>query len=171
MHIAKKALRRIFEVTDSLRPLGVAHAHCDIPCGIYDPHAAQVAAHTVIRMDGLIADLVKVGKADADAQNKMARYVAVKEQHAELCKHEIRVLWADYFKPEHVQANPELHGLVWDTLKLASKAKQGTSMEDAKALLGNVEKIAEIFWKTKNVQTKRVKAFYPTGEEIVYPKV
>ncbi len=162
---------RAMKALDNVFNFEVANAHCDIPCGIYDPHAAQMAAHTVIRMDMLIADLVKNPNMGPDERTKMVRYTNVKEQHAEICKHEIRVLWADYFKPEHAQANPELHGLVWDTLKLASKAKQGTSMADAEALLANIEKIAEIFWKTKNVQTKRVKSLYPSEHEMVYPVV
>ncbi len=162
---------RVLSRLDKAFGFDVAHAHCDIPCGIYDPHMAQLAAHTVIRMDMLIADLAKSNAMDAESRNKMIRYTVVKEQHAEICKSEIRVLWGDYFKPEHVQAHPELHGLVWDTLKLASKARQSANIVDGEALLANVEKIAEIFWKTKNVQTKRVKAFYPTEREIVYPVV
>ena len=161
----------IMDRLDRVFGFETAYAHCDIPCGIYDPHMAQMAAHTVIRMDMLIADLAKNPNMGPDERSKMIRYTMVKEQHAELCKNEIRVLWGDYFKPEHAQANPELHGLVWDTLKLASKARQGTNIADAEALLANVEKIAEIFWKTKNVQTKRVKSPYPSEHEMVYPVV
>jgi len=163
--------RGILKRLDNFLGFDVAYAHCDIPCGIYDPHMAQLAAHTVIRMDMLIADLQKADGADPETRNKMIRYTMVKEQHAELCKNEIRILWGDYFKPEHVQANPELHGLVWDTLKLASKARQSTKIADGETLLANVQKIAEIFWKTKNVQTKRVKSFYPSEHEMVYPAV
>ena len=79
--------------------------------------------------------------------------LAVKEQHAEIVKHEIEVLWGDYFKPDHVKDLPELHDLVWNTLKLASKAKQNTDIKTAEDLLESVEKVAEIFWKTKKVET------------------
>ncbi len=164
-------LKRVMNSLDRVFHFETAYAHCDIPCGIYDPHMAQMAAHTVIRMDMLIADLAKSNAMDSESRNKMIRYALVKEQHSEICKNEIRVLWGDYFKPEHAQANPELHGLVWDTLKLASKARQSTNVADAEALLANVEKIAEIFWKTKNVQTKRAKSPYPTEREMVYPVV
>ena len=164
-------LKRIMNSLDSVFHFETAYAHCDIPCGIYDPHMAQMAAHTIIRMDMLIADLAKSNAMDSESRNKMIRYTLVKEQHSEICKNEIRVLWGDYFKPEHAQANPELHGLVWDTLKLASKARQSTNVADAEALLANVEKIAEIFWKTKNVQTKRAKSPYPTERDMVYPVV
>ena len=146
-------------------------AHCDIPCGIYDPHLAEVAAHTVIRMDMLISDLVKSNDMSPDGRNKMIRYTMIKEQHAELCKHEVRIIWGDYFKPEHAQANPELNALVWDIMKAASKAKQSTNIADGEALLDKVNKFAEIFWKTKNIQTSRVKAPYPTEKEIVLPKL
>jgi nickel superoxide dismutase len=163
--------RGILKNFDRAFGFDVAYAHCDIPCGIYDPHMAQVAAHTVIRMDMLIAALPKDNPMAEDTREKFVRYTIVKEQHAEICKNEVRVLWGDYFKPEHAQANPELHGLVFDTLKLASKARQGTNLADAEALLGSVQKIAEIFWKTKNVQTKRVKSPYPSEHEMVYPLV
>ena len=162
---------RVLDVMGRVMAIRVAHAHCDIPCGIYDPHAAQVAAHTVLRMDMLIADLVKSGGMGAEDRNRMVRYVMVKEEHAELCKKEVRILWGDYFKPEHAAADPELHELVWNTLKSASKARQSTSIADAESLIENVKRIAEIFWKTKGVKTKRVKSFYPTEHEIVYPVV
>ncbi len=154
----------------------IAYAHCDIPCGIYDPHASQVAAHTVLRMVDLINELPKptpdmTPEKRQEFVSKLARYTAVKEQHAEIVKHELRILWADYFKPEHLQASKDLHELFWKSLKLASKAKQEVNVQAAEELLGNVQKIAEIFWKTKNVETVKRKSFYITGREIVYPKV
>jgi nickel superoxide dismutase len=162
---------RIFEAIDKIMHFKTVSAHCDIPCGIYDPHLAEVAAHTVIRMDMLISDLVKSNDMSPDGRNKMIRYTMIKEQHAELCKHEVRIIWGDYFKPEHAQANPELNALVWDIMKAASKAKQSTNIADGEALLDKVNKFAEIFWKTKNIQTSRVKAPYPTEKEIVLPKL
>lgn len=164
-------LKSVLKFLDRILPAEKVYAHCDVPCGIYDPYAAQLAAHTVIRMDQLIAELKQVPPTDAATRNKMIRCVMVKEQHAETCKHEIEVLWGDYFKPEHLQANPELHTLVWETLKLASKAKQGAELADAEVLLANVQKIAEIFWKTKNIPTVRVKSFYVTGYDLILPKV
>lgn len=164
-------VKRVFDILDKALHFEVAYAHCDIPCGIYDPHVAQMAAHTVIRMDMLITEVMKSGAASAEDRNKLIRCVKVKEEHAELCKHEVEVLWGDYFKPDHAKAFPELHELVWNTLKLASKAKQGTDMKVAEDLLASTQKIAEIFWKTKNVETKKVKSFYPSEHEFVYPKV
>jgi nickel superoxide dismutase len=162
-----KILKRII---DKLLPMETVYAHCDIPCGIYDPHNAQMAVHTVIKMVKLISEVKQVPPTDADTRNKMIRYVTVKEQHAEIAKHEIRILWGDYFKPEHVQKYPELHELVWKVMKLGSKAKQEVNLESAEELLETVNKIAEIFWKTKNIETVKRKSFYPTEREIVLPK-
>jgi nickel superoxide dismutase len=161
--------RVIMEKADRILHFEEAHAHCDIPCGIYDPHLAQVAAHTVLRMDMLIADLAKSNDMSQEGRNKMIRYVQVKEQHAELVKHEVRVIWGDYAKPE--MATQEVHQLVFDIMKAASKARQDTSIDTARALLAKVLQFSEWFWKTKNVEVKRAKSFYPTEAEIVYPKV
>src|SRR5687767_3723105 len=104
-----------------LLPSKTIYAHCDIPCGIYDPHNLQMAAHTVIRMTQMIQEL-EDGEDLKKFTHQMARLVKVKEEHAELCKHELRVLWGDYFKPEHLEKYPDLNDLVFKTLKLASKA-------------------------------------------------
>ena len=170
------ALHRILEWMDRVRPAPVAYAHCDIPCGIYDPHHAQLAAHTVIRMNMLINDLKKPGSGSKPEEiqefgNKLARYVATKEQHAEIAKSEVRVLWGDYFKPEHVAQFPQLHDLVFKTMKTASKARQEINMAAAEDLLKQVNEIAEIFWKTKGKDVVRAKAPYPTEREIVLPKL
>lgn len=168
-------IRRLTSVLLRLVPIQTVYAHCDIPCGIYDPHQAQLAAHTVIRMTNLINDVKASGENPPFEERKkiisqVARLTKVKEEHAELVKHEIRVLWGDYFKEEHLKNNPDLHDLVFKTMKLASKAKQEVNIEAAQELLTNVQKIAEIFWKTKGVATARIKAPYPSGGEIVVPK-
>jgi nickel superoxide dismutase len=147
---------------ETLGVVKTAHAHCDIPCGIYDPHQAQLAAHTIIRMTDLIAE-------HKNEIHETVRYTSVKEEHAEMLKHEIRVIWGDYFKPEHAQKFPELHTLVWDIMKLGSKARQGVDKAVAEQLLEKVNRFAEIFWETKGVKTKKVKAPYPTGKDIVVP--
>lgn len=168
-----------FRFLDRMKPARIACAHCDIPCGIYDPHLAQLAAHTVIRMVMLTEEATAKFKAIHDPATedrrdfvtKLARYTAAKEEHAELCKKELRILWGDYFKPEHLEKYPELHNLVWAALKSASKARQDVNLQPAEELLETVNKIAEIFWRTKGKETIRVKAdFYPTGRETVLPK-
>lgn len=152
------------------RPLSAqdAAAHCDVPCGIYDPHAAQIAAHTVIRMvdliEGLGSDL-----ANAAHLNTISRHIAVKESHAAIAEHEIIILWTDYFRPEHAEKYPQLHDLVWKTCKLTSTVKQQVNKQAALDLLAGVQQIAELFWETKGVKTKRVPSGQPTGGEIVQP--
>lgn len=134
-------------MTSLIRPQTVAHAHCDIPCGIYDPKAAQTGAETVEKMMTLIADL---GQPDSTAKaNSFARYVAVKEQHAELVKHEVRVIWGDYIKPPMVERYPDIHEKVWRIMQLGSACRQGTDLADAQALRAAVDEFAEIFWATK----------------------
>jgi nickel superoxide dismutase len=130
----------------ALAPRTVAHAHCDIPCGIYDPAGAVLAAQTVAKMVDLIGTLD--GNSAAD-RNKFVRCVSVKEQHAELVKHEVQVIWSDYFKPEHLAANPDLHTKVWNLLKLAGKNKQNVDAEAAAQLQVAVKEFADIFWSTK----------------------
>jgi nickel superoxide dismutase len=158
----------LLKTLDRLSPPQKIYAHCDIPCGIYDPHEAQVAAHTVIRMTSLIDELPK--EDSVEREHNLARYTAVKEEHAEKVKHEIRVLWGDYFKDEHLKAFPHLQEAVFHTMKLASKAKQEINMAAAKDLLEHVQEIAEIFFKTKNVEPIRIKSIYPTEGEIVSHK-
>ncbi len=138
----------MFRMTRWLRPSTTAHAHCDVPCGIYDPHQAELAARTVARMVELIGQLPKENRSDAD-QNKFIRCVTVKEQHAEIVKHEIQVIWSDYFKPEHVERYPDLHERTWKILKLASKNKQNIDAAAAAELEAAVKEFADIFWSTK----------------------
>jgi nickel superoxide dismutase len=152
----------------------IAEAHCDIPCGIYDPHEAQLSALTVVRMDQLISELPKPAASakpeEMEAyQSKLARYTLVKEQHSERCKQELRILWGDYFTADHVKQHPNLHEMFFNAMKLASKARQGTSATDAQALLGEVQKIAEVFWQTKGAKTQRVPTLTKVGGEYVLP--
>jgi nickel superoxide dismutase len=125
-----------------------AQAHCDIPCGIYDPISAKIAAQTVQKMV-LRIEALEHGH-DAGTANTMSRYVAVKEQHAELCKHELRVLWADYTWPG-TDAN-EIAAKFNAALKLAGQCKQTVSMENAENLVAACDDIATVFWGTKGVE-------------------
>ena len=164
-------LHKIARKIDQHNPVEVVDAHCDIPCGIYDPHLALVGALTVIRMIDLIDGLVEAhGDAiDAEYLNSMARYVAVKEEHAELTKHEIRVIWGDFIKDQHIESYPQLSGLVHKILQLGSKARQTVDRESGVALLEAVNEFAEIFWQIKGKETKRVAAPFPVTDEIVVP--
>ena len=125
-----------------------ASAHCDIPCGIYDPVSAKIAAQTVQKMVLRIESLDSSD--DASSANTLSRYITVKEEHAELCKHELRVLWADYTWPG-TDAN-DIAAKFNAALKLASQCKQTVSMENAEALVASVDDIATVFWSTKGVE-------------------
>jgi len=145
-------------------------AHCDVPCGIYDPSAAQIAALSVIRMVDLMEAKMQM-KPENEAQylNDMARYIAVKEEEAIKCKEEIRIIWGDFIKPPHVSQFPEVHQIVHNIMAIGGAAKQHVSREKAMELLEEVNKFAEIFWEIKGVETKRVKAPYAPNEEVVSP--
>ena len=166
---------RVLEAFDKAAPPSVAYAHCDIPCGIYDPHMAQIAALTVVRMVQLIQALEAPGSGGAKEQwdtytMQISRYSAVKEEHAKLCEHELVVLWTDYFKPEHLEKHPNLHDVVWKTAKLTSTVKQSINMDAAQQLLAGCQQIAEIFWDTKGVKTRRAPSNQgAVGGELVYP--
>ena len=135
-------------LTRWLAPKAVAHAHCDVPCGISDPAQAQLAARTVASMVELLGQIDASSTAMAD-RNKLVRCVTVKEQHAELVKREVQVIWSDYFKPEHLEKFPDLHTRVWNILKLAGRNKQSVDAEAAAQLEAAVKEFADAFWATK----------------------
>ncbi len=132
---------------------GIAQAHCDIPCGIYDPISAKIAAQTVQKMVLRIQALERPGEGDAGAfqeyANKVARYVAVKEEHAEIVKKELRILWADYGWP-NVAADFDVNGTFNAALKLAGQCKQNVDMAACEQLVATCDRIASAFWATKN---------------------
>jgi len=116
------------------------YAHCDLPCGVYDPVQAQVEAKSIK------AILTKYP--DLDDHNKQ-RAVLIKEERAELVKHHLMVLWADYFKPEHLEKYPQLHDMFWKAIKQASECKHHLEVEEADKLLAQINEIAEIFVETR----------------------
>ena len=124
-------------------PKTVAHAHCDLPCGIYDPAQAKIEAQSVK------AAMEKYA-ASSDADFK-ARAVAVKEERSELVKHHLWVLWTDYFKAPHFETYPQLHVLFNEATKLAGAGgtKGSNDVAVADKLLAKIEEISEIFWATK----------------------
>ena len=132
----------------------VAEAHCDGPCGVYDPASARVTAEAVLSMTKKMLDLhVPEGSDDAawaSYLNTMSRFASIKEEQAEATKHELLVLWTDYFKPDHLEAFPDLHETFWTATKQASAAKQNVDVAAAEALMESVEKIHKMFWESKN---------------------
>ncbi len=132
----------------------VVEAHCDGPCGVYDPASARIAAEAVLSMTKKILALEppKSGdaKAMADYLNTMARYINIKEEQAHLAKTELLVLWTDYFKPVHLDAHPDLHDIFWNAAKLCSAVKVEVNQQKAEQLMESINKIHDIFWGTKN---------------------
>ena len=158
-----------------LLPQNLAYAHCDIPCGIYDPHNAQMAAHTIIRINQLIEEVsVSSDNPSFEERKKIisqvSRLTHVKEEHGQLVEEELGTLWNDYFKEEHFVKFQNLKELLNKGTKLSVKTRQEIDMESAKELLETVMQIAEIFYKSKGLESVRVKAPYPTGFDIVVQK-
>jgi nickel superoxide dismutase len=118
-------------------------AHCDLPCGVYDPAQARIEAQSV---KGILEKYHS-----SDDQDFRTRAIKIKEERAELVKHHLWVLWTDYFKPPHFQKYPQLHELFNETTKLAgaSGVKGSTDVATADQLLAKIDEIAEIFWETK----------------------
>ena len=133
--------------------LEIAEAHCDGPCGVYDPSQARVEAESVLQLTKKILDLKapETGdqKASAAYQNTLTRFIVIKEARAELAKHHLLVLWADYFKPEHLEKYPDLHDKFWKAIKQASECKHHLEPAEAQKLLDMIEDISKIFWETK----------------------
>lgn len=146
--------KNLLFIISKILPTKIAHAHCDVPCGIYDPKPAQIAAATVLKMVQLIQDLPLENQTIND-RNKFVRCVLTKEEHARKCKEELLILWTDYFKPEHLQISPKLHETFWNAAKLCSKNKQEVSIEYAQELVKAVDEIAEIFKKSKEAAPKK----------------
>ncbi|MHB8891087.1 MAG: superoxide dismutase, Ni [Candidatus Limnocylindrales bacterium] len=119
-------------------PKTVVRAHCDLPCGVYDPEQARIEAESVYR-------IIEKYAATEDATFR-TRAIAIKEQRADLVKHHLDVLWHDYFKPEHLSVVPNLHDLFWSANKQVSKVKASTSLDDAKKLLELIDEV-DAAWK------------------------
>ena len=131
-----------------------AHAHCDGPCGVYDPASARISAEAVLSMTKKILDLAPPAGGDSQAmaayQNTMSRYIQIKEEQAQLTKKELLILWTDYFKPVHLERFPDLHTKFWNAAKLCSACKVEVSLQHANELMDTIKEIQEMFWATKD---------------------
>jgi len=132
----------------------IAEAHCDGPCGVYDPAQARIEAESVLQLTKKILDLKLPegddAKAHAAYHNTLTRFITIKEDRAEMTKHHLLVLWTDYFKPAHLEKYPDLHEIFWKAAKACSSCKQEVSLEHAEELMGYIKRVHEIFWETKN---------------------
>jgi nickel superoxide dismutase len=129
----------------SLRPSTTVHAHCDLPCGVYDPEQARIEAESCYK-------IIEKYNGNQDAAYR-TRALAIKEERAELAKHHLDVLWHDYFKPEHLEKVPNLHELFWNATKQVSKVKASTDIADAQKLLDLIDEI-DAAWKATGGEEK-----------------
>ena len=145
----RSALSAIF----SNLPAPIVQAHCDGPCGVYDPASARVAAEAVLSMTKKLLALEPPQGNDPAAwatyNNTFSRFVAIKEDQAKETKKELLILWTDYFKPEHLASYPDLHDTFWKAAKLCSACKVNIDQKKAEELMQSVEKIHRMFWSSK----------------------
>lgn len=146
-------LNKALELIAKQRGAQDVSAHCDGPCGVYDPASIRIAAEAAVSMTKKILALQVPDTSNATAMasylNTLGRYVAIKEEQAQLAKDEILVLWTDYFKPQHLEANPDLHTTFWQAAKLCSAVKVEVSAQHAGELMEAVKNIHNLFWATK----------------------
>lgn len=135
-------------LTRWLAPTTTASAHCDLPCGVYDPEQARIEAESCHR-------IIEKYAANEDPTFR-TRAIAIKEERADLVKHHLDVLWHDYFKPEHLEKYPNLHETFWKATKQASKVKQSLDAGAAKELLGMIDTIDEMWKATGGLEKTRV---------------
>ncbi len=140
-------------LSDFIRPRRVVHAHCDLPCGVYDPAQARIEAESVVAIQGMFADPSKRKPPNwSDTQSEEGwqdRALKIKEERADLVKHHLWVLWTDYFKPEHLDNHPGLHETFWKATKLAGDAKRSQDPSQGQQLLNSIAEIDAIFQATK----------------------
>ena len=130
------------------KPSRVAHAHCDLFCGVYDPAQAMIEAKSVLGCCKKYAD--------SDDPVFRDRCILIKEERAELVKHHLSVLWTDFFKPPHLEDFPQLHDLFWKAMKQAGEAKKSMDPEVSQKLIDLISEISDIFWQTEASQTAGV---------------
>ena len=164
-------IHALFQGLDKALTFNHADAHCDIPCKIYDPATAQIAALSIIRLMDLIAELGAKEPLTLADQAQLARLVAEKEIHAARVKDEIRVIWGDYFKQPQFEQFPETHTLVHNIMLTGSACKQHIGRENGEKLLALVNEFSTAFWTTKGVSTYIAECPYPPAMQVVYPKL
>jgi nickel superoxide dismutase len=124
-----------------LLPATTVYAHCDLPCGVYDPEQARIEAKSVYAIMTKMKD-----NPDPDFR---ARALFIKDERAELVKHHLWVLWTDYFKPEHLEKHPDLHDLMWRVTKQAGECKHHHDPAEGQKLLDLIDEIDTVFKATK----------------------
>ena len=128
------------------------HAHCQIPCGIYDDHARVQSmledAATVEKSDKEIAALA--GKSDVQSQNQRVRWITNKEKYSQKIIDTI----CDYFLTQRVKPNQKdyverlkKHHAV---IIAAVKAKQNANVKYAESLKKSIETLSQYYPANKH---------------------
>ena len=136
-------------VSRLIRPKRIAHAHCDLPCGVYDPAQARIEAESILAIQKKYQEPENSKKDSESVEEYRERCIRIKEDRAELVKHHLWVLWTDYFKPENLDQHPDLHELFWRATKEAGEAKRSTDPAQGQKLLDLIDRISQIFSTTK----------------------
>jgi nickel superoxide dismutase len=152
-HSGKGGCGMLSRVMAALAPRQVVHAHCDIPCGVYDPQQARIEAESCYKI------IQKYH--DSNDELFRARCIVVKEERAELTKHHIDVMWHDYFKPEHVEKFADLHDVCWKAAKQASLVKRSLDIAEAEKLLALIDRIDHMWRETGGPAATRMQPMQP----------
>lgn len=147
-------LKRTLRCIDKFSPPQTVHAHCDIPCGVYETDSMKWAALTCMKLVEKVLALEAPATSNKgeflEYQNTVARAIHEKEEYAGVCKEQLLILWTDYFKAEHLTKYPDLHDNIWKATKQCSVVKRTVSVEEVKKLQAMVDKIAAIFAQSKS---------------------
>jgi nickel superoxide dismutase len=148
-------LNVIDRVLRVIAPRNTVHAHCDIPCGVYDPQQARIEAESCYKI------IQKYH--DSNDEVFRGRCLHVKEERAELTKHHIDVMWHDYFKPEHLEKFPDLHDVCWKASKQASQVKRTVDLAEAQKLLDLIDRIDQMWRETGGPKATRMQQLEPVS--------
>jgi nickel superoxide dismutase len=132
---------QVLRLADTIAAPKPISAHCDLPCGVYDPAQARIEAQSV--------KACQEKYNDSNDQDFKTRALIIKEERCDLVKHHLWVLWTDYFKPEHLDSYANLHDLFWKATKTAGECKKTNDPAVGQRLIDEIDAIAEIFWATK----------------------
>ncbi len=138
----------MFRAPSWLAPRFTLHAHCGLPCGVYDPEQARIEAESCYK-------IIEKYNASQDEAFR-SRALDIKEQRANLVQHHLDVLWHDYFKPPMLEKVPNLHQLFWEANKQAAKVKETTDVAEARKLLDLIDQVDDAWKATGGQQNTRL---------------
>ncbi|MFT2111559.1 superoxide dismutase, Ni [Marinomonas sp. 2405UD68-3] len=162
-------MHSLMSTIDKIIGFKTAQAHCDIPCKIYDPATAQLAALSCVRLMDLIKEIEDKDSLSVADYTQIARLVSEKESAGTEVKDAIRIIWGDYFKTPQFEQVPHIHDLTHSIMLQASKCKQNIDRTEGEKLVELINIFADAFWLTKNIPTYRAICPYPPALDIVYP--